>query len=385
MNWSKVQTLLTVFNASSVASDILVKLLVETSLSSPTNYKLNIKGWYQELNKFLKHNVRWHDLCPRLEMKDGVLVDTMRTKEYEATSKKDLMKLVRTKLKELRLEQLSKNQLLKRYQYFRNSSTGKDLKRANDILLELRKRYKILGVKDLTYRLSDEAQFLLKSMTLEVQANYLEKRIRKSFQSYALLTKRLFPTTKLIKCSKIYLPEKYVRPKTEEEMELLYKDMRTGMWIPALEENRKLVESKEENGNRIHPLVEYENPEENQKEIFNSNQNKSGVYLWRNRKSQKEYVGSSENLRNRFYQYLNPNQLERNWNMEICQALLDDGYSAFTLSILEYCDPADCLERENHYISEMNPSYNIQGRALRRTEYNIIEEEKKKDANKKDI
>ena len=45
--------------------------------------------------------------------------------------------------------------------------------------------------------------------------------------------------------------------------------------------------------------------------------------------------------------------------MYICRALFKDGYSNFSLSILEYCSPDKCLIREKHYWGLFNPEYNI--------------------------
>jgi len=42
----------------------------------------------------------------------------------------------------------------------------------------------------------------------------------------------------------------------------------------------------------------------------------------------------------------------------ICRALLKHGYSNFSLTILEYCEPAKCLEREGYYINLFNSEYN---------------------------
>jgi group I intron endonuclease len=47
--------------------------------------------------------------------------------------------------------------------------------------------------------------------------------------------------------------------------------------------------------------------------------------------------------------------------MYICRALFKHGYSngTFSLSILEYCEPEKCLEREDYYLSTENHEYNI--------------------------
>ena len=48
--------------------------------------------------------------------------------------------------------------------------------------------------------------------------------------------------------------------------------------------------------------------------------------------------------------------------MNICKALVKHGYSNFELTILEYCEPSKCLEREGFYQKQktkINPEYNI--------------------------
>jgi hypothetical protein len=43
----------------------------------------------------------------------------------------------------------------------------------------------------------------------------------------------------------------------------------------------------------------------------------------------------------------------------IYKALLKYGYSSFKLDILEYCDPAVLIEREQYYFDNLKPEYNI--------------------------
>lgn len=45
--------------------------------------------------------------------------------------------------------------------------------------------------------------------------------------------------------------------------------------------------------------------------------------------------------------------------MLINRALLKNGYSNFSLIILEYCDPKDCIEREQYYMDIYKPEYNV--------------------------
>jgi len=40
-------------------------------------------------------------------------------------------------------------------------------------------------------------------------------------------------------------------------------------------------------------------------------------------------------------------------------ALLKNGYSKFTLEILEYCEPSETLSREQYYLDLLKPEYNI--------------------------
>jgi group I intron endonuclease len=45
--------------------------------------------------------------------------------------------------------------------------------------------------------------------------------------------------------------------------------------------------------------------------------------------------------------------------MYIYRALLKHGYSNFSLTILEYCSPEKCLEREDYYFQLLKHEYNI--------------------------
>jgi group I intron endonuclease len=61
----------------------------------------------------------------------------------------------------------------------------------------------------------------------------------------------------------------------------------------------------------------------------------------------------------RFLEYFNTSYLLRNPSMMICRAMLKHGYSNFSLTILEYCEPDKCLEREGYYLKLFKPEYNI--------------------------
>jgi len=48
---------------------------------------------------------------------------------------------------------------------------------------------------------------------------------------------------------------------------------------------------------------------------------------------------------------------------KIYSAILKYGYSNFSLKILEYCVPEDCIGREQYYMDLLKPTYNILPRA----------------------
>ena len=81
------------------------------------------------------------------------------------------------------------------------------------------------------------------------------------------------------------------------------------------------------------------------------------------------YVGSSVNLYIRLKDYYNlaflKITLAKGKNSLIYKALLDEGYGAFNLEILEYCDKQILFEREQYYINLLPPKYryNIQTKA----------------------
>lgn len=47
----------------------------------------------------------------------------------------------------------------------------------------------------------------------------------------------------------------------------------------------------------------------------------------------------------------------------IYRALLKNGYEKFKVEILEYCNPQECLDKEDYYLKEFKPEYNICSKA----------------------
>jgi group I intron endonuclease len=111
------------------------------------------------------------------------------------------------------------------------------------------------------------------------------------------------------------------------------------------------------------PIKTYSNAEADKAQILSDNLNKSGIYMWKNLQNDKRYIGSSNNLRVRFLKYFNTNSLRKKKYMAICCAILKHGYSNFSLTIIEYCEAEQCLEREDFYLSSWKPEYNINPKA----------------------
>lgn len=116
-------------------------------------------------------------------------------------------------------------------------------------------------------------------------------------------------------------------------------------------------------GSEFKPLITYDDSLLNKFNALDDNIGKSGIYRWMHKTDNESYVGSSKDLYIRFKDYYNENYLNRRTltsNSRIYKALLLNGYGAFNLEILEYCDKQYIIEREQYYIDLLKPEYNIQ-------------------------
>jgi hypothetical protein len=111
----------------------------------------------------------------------------------------------------------------------------------------------------------------------------------------------------------------------------------------------------------IVPIKIYPNADLNKEEIIQDNKNKAGVYQFTNLLTGASYVGSSINLNKRFRQYYNYNYISSpaRGKSIIYSSLLSYGYSNFSLTILEYCEIKDTINREDFYINVISPAMNI--------------------------
>ena len=114
--------------------------------------------------------------------------------------------------------------------------------------------------------------------------------------------------------------------------------------------------------NKLIPLLTYTDADLDKYLVYKENKNKTGIYRWIHKKSNKTYVGSAVDLAKRLKNYYNISYLERaveKNNSLIYKALLKYGYSSFSLDILEYCDTSVLIKREQYYIDFLKPEYNI--------------------------
>lgn len=112
--------------------------------------------------------------------------------------------------------------------------------------------------------------------------------------------------------------------------------------------------------------------------ILGDNRGKSGIYMWTNKITGDIYIGQAVDLANRLKRYFNENYLEKNKSLLISRALMKYGHSSFSLTILEYCDKSELNEREQYYLDNLEPDYNILKDAASFLGYIFSEESKAK-------
>ena len=389
MSMSKITALLTVFNASSVASDVLLRLLSETSLSNIGDYKKRAY-WWDHFRFYLNRTVRWHDLCPRVKKdKFGVSHDVLQRQDYIAATR-TRRETVKVLLKRAKLSLLRRDQLLARYSYF-TSSTRRDIKISRSILKELNVRHRILGVINPAQYIKSEERSILMEMHIDTAFRYREKQWKKLLKEYRTISLQILNYNKKYKSwlftlnvsfISYYGLEPLVRPISEEKRVEIYESIRGGLSLLSaptegfpLKEAlwiKKKVGKQTWNGlelvgvtSKTHALRE---------EIRGLLKEKSGIYLWTDLKEKKQYVGSSKDLYRRLLEYLNKNNLLNHLGMDICAVLSERGLADFEYTILEYCSPGERLDRENFYIDKYNPEYNTT-RALTNEEYSVRKQE----------
>ena len=96
--------------------------------------------------------------------------------------------------------------------------------------------------------------------------------------------------------------------------------------------------------------------------ILKENKGKSNIYRWVNKINNKSYIGSSKSLSKRFGVYFSLSSFKkslRKGSSAIYSAILKHDHSNFSIDILEYCESNLLISREQYYIDNIKPEYNI--------------------------
>jgi GIY-YIG catalytic domain len=111
--------------------------------------------------------------------------------------------------------------------------------------------------------------------------------------------------------------------------------------------------------NTIDYIKVYENAFDMRKDILNENKDKSGIYMITNKLTKDIYIGQSKDISNRLKFYFNLSYIKNSDSYIISRALIKYGYYNFSITILEYCEKSNLLVREQYYLDNLNPQYNI--------------------------
>ena len=117
--------------------------------------------------------------------------------------------------------------------------------------------------------------------------------------------------------------------------------------------------SNKPNNNESVPAKVYDDMYSMKNTIINENINRSGIYRITNKLTGDFYIGQSANISNRFRKYFTISYISSKKGLIISRALLKYGYSNFFVTILEYCNSSDLLQREQYYFDKLKPQYNI--------------------------
>nr|YP_313621.1 hypothetical orf1 [Epidermophyton floccosum]AAW78227.1 hypothetical orf1 [Epidermophyton floccosum] len=114
--------------------------------------------------------------------------------------------------------------------------------------------------------------------------------------------------------------------------------------------------------NKKTPVISYPNVNLFKDNIIKDNKGKTGIYMLTNLITNEFYVGSAINLSEKFNEYFYTNYLKKKELEKFCiiyDILLKYDNSKFKLDILEYCELIELIKKEEYYINNLNPTYNI--------------------------
>lgn len=86
---------------------------------------------------------------------------------------------------------------------------------------------------------------------------------------------------------------------------------------------------------------------------------KSGIYKIVNCITNKIYVGSAVNFKNRWSWHIKDLKRNAHRNSKLQRAWNKYGENTFTFHVLEYCEKEKLIEREQYWIDTLKPEYNI--------------------------
>lgn len=87
--------------------------------------------------------------------------------------------------------------------------------------------------------------------------------------------------------------------------------------------------------------------------------NKSGIYQIINLNNKKRYIGSANDLYNRFRQHLSSLRRQKHSNLYLQRSFIKYTGNNFEFSIIEFCEKESLLKREQYYLDIIKPEYNI--------------------------
>lgn len=83
----------------------------------------------------------------------------------------------------------------------------------------------------------------------------------------------------------------------------------------------------------------------------------AGIYKITNNITGEFYIGSSQNIKQRWHQHKNPAFWKQHPNVKLYQIMAQYGRDNFTIDVIEETD--NLLEREQYWVDQLKPSYNV--------------------------
>lgn len=93
--------------------------------------------------------------------------------------------------------------------------------------------------------------------------------------------------------------------------------------------------------------------------VVDQDLHQAGIYEIVNNKGFHKYVGQSSDILNRWRNHLHDLRRNKHGNSHLQNAWNRYGERHFQFSILEFCKPRDLDEREQYWIIQLKPEYNI--------------------------